>query len=259
MITYGDEMTLKVRLIPSILFMNGITVKSKRFGQHRNVGSYINAVRVYRAREVDELVFLDISATDEHRVLPNYVVKEIADECNMPLAVGGGIGRVEDITNLLSASADKISINSAVIADPAFLDRAISMFGSANIIVSIDAKKVGSKHIVFSHGGKVDSGMDVVDWAQKVEAIGAGEIFLTSMDTDGMMEGFDIDLIKKVSDNVATPVIASGGAGEPSHFVDAVLKGGASAVSAASIFHFTQYNPRDIKEVMAREGIPVRL
>ncbi|VVC04503.1 Imidazole glycerol phosphate synthase subunit HisF [Candidatus Bilamarchaeum dharawalense] len=252
-------MVLKVRIIPSILLMNGIAVKSKQFSNYRPVGSYINAVRVYNSRDVDELVFLDIQATHEKRSIPSYVVREIADECRMPLTIGGGISSISQMKKLFGASADKISINTAALKNPEIITEAAEHFGSANIIVSIDVRKVGQEYHVFSQGGTHDTGIDVVTWATKICNLGAGEIFLTSMDRDGMMGGFDIELIKTVVTNVSVPVIASGGAGKPEHFVDAVLKGGAHALSAASIFHFTQYTPHEIKATMAKEGIPVRL
>ena len=250
---------LKVRIIPSILFKDGIAVKSCQFGEYRNVGSYLNAVRVYNSGNVDELVFLDIAATGENRSIPSYVVSEISEECRTPLTIGGGIGNIDEMKKLFAASADKISINTFALKNPEFVVDAVEHFGSANIVVSIDAKKSGSVHKVFSNGGKVNSGKNVVDWARKAEELGAGEIFLTSIDCDGVMEGFDIPLIKSVVDSVNVPVIAAGGAGLPKHFVEAYLKAGPSGLSAASIFHFTQYTPRDVKEAMESAGIPIRL
>lgn len=252
-------MVLKVRIIPTILFMKGIAVKSKQFANHRNVGSYMNALRVYNLRDVDELAFLDIMASSEKRVMPSYVVREIAEECRMPLTIGGGIKSIEDIKKLFNASADKVSLNSAAVENPELIRESAKVFGSANIIVSIDAKKVGNEYVVFTHGGKIDSGLRVVEWAKRVCELGAGEILLNSIDKDGTMTGYDLELIKLVTDNVSVPVIASGGAGKPEDFVEAVLKGGASAVSAASIFHFTQHTPLEVKEVMEKAGIAVRL
>lgn len=252
-------MVLKVRIIPSILFMKGIAVKSKQFSNYRNVGSYINAVRVYNLRDVDELIFLDIAASNEKRTIPPYVVKEIAEECRMPLTIGGGIKTTEDMKKLFNACADKISINTEAIKNPAIISDAAKLFGSANIIVSIDAKKVGDNYFVFVNGGKTNTNINVVYWAKKVSELGAGEIFLNSIDRDGMMNGFEIPLIKLVTANVKIPVIAAGGAGKPKDFVDAVIEGGADAVSAASIFHFTQYTPKDVKEEMHKAGIAVRL
>ncbi len=252
-------MTLKIRIIPSVLFMNGIAVKSKKFCDHRNVGSYINAIRVYKLRDVDELIFLDISATNENRSILPYVVKEIAEECTMPLTVGGGIKNTDEIKKIFNASADKIALNTIAIKNPSIISEAVDLFGSANILVSMDVKKYDDEYIVFSNGGKTNTHLGAIDWAMKVCDLGAGEILLTSIDRDGMMNGYDTELIKKIADNVTIPIIASGGAGKPEDFVNAVLKGGASGLSAASIFHFTQYTPRNIKEHMEKEGIPVRL
>ncbi len=252
-------MVLKVRIIPSILLMNGIAVKSRQFSDYRPVGSYINAVRVYNSREVDELVFLDIKATGEGRGIPPYVVREIAAECQMPLAIGGGICETSQMKKLFGASADKISINSAALKRPELISEAAEQFGSANIVLSMDVRKVGSEYFIFGDGGARNTGMTAPAWAGKVCDLGAGEIFLTSIDNDGMMGGYDLALIKQVVENASIPVIASGGAGNPLHFIDAYLKGGADALSAASIFHFTQFTPRDVKEAMAKEGIPVRL
>jgi len=252
-------MTLKVRIIPSILLKNGMAVKSQQFTTYRPVGSYINAVRVYNTRDVDELVILDIAASAESRVMPAYVVTEIAGECRMPLTIGGGIRQPEEMHKLFGASADKVSINTAALARPTLISEAAERFGSANLIVSIDVKRVEGKPMVFSQGGKKNTQKPVLDWVAEVCELGAGEIYLNSIDQDGMMKGFDLPLIKEVTDNATVPVIAAGGAGEPSHFVDAVLQGGADAVSAASIFHFTEFTPRDVKERMAKEGISVRL
>lgn len=251
-------MVLKTRLIPSVLFMNGITVKSKKFSEYRPVGSYINIVRVYNAREVDELIFLDISATKEKRSIPHYVVSEIAKECNMPLSIGGGINNLEIATKMFLSSADKISINSAC-SDKEFVSSLIEKFGSANIIASVDVKKIGDKYNVFKNNGKENTNVDAIKWAQNLEELGVGEIFLTSIDNDGMMNGYNIELIKQITDNTKIPIIASGGAGKPMDFVNVILDGGANAVSAASIFHFTQYTPKDIKIIMEKEGISVRL
>ena len=252
-------MVLKVRIIPSVLLMKGIAVKSKQFSNYRNVGSYINTVRVYNLRDVDELAFLDIEATNEKRTIPSYVVREIAEECRMPLTIGGGIKTIEDMKKLFNACADKLSINTAAIENPNLIKEAAKIFGSANIIVSIDAKKIVTEHFVFGNAGKKNTNLKVIDWAKKVEELGAGEIFLNSLDRDGMMQGFDISLIKQVTENVNIPVIAAGGAGKPEDFVEVVLKGGADAISAASIFHFTHHTPRSIKEFMAKKGIYVRL
>lgn len=252
-------MVLKIRLIPSISLMNGIAVKSKNFKTYRNIGSYINAIRVYNLRDVDELIFLDIKATEEKRTIPAYVVKEISEETDMPLTIGGGIKTIEQMKKLFHSSADKISLNSEAIITPRLIKEAADFFGSANIVVSIDAKKVGDKYYAFTDGGKTNSFIEVSEWATKCESLGAGEIFLTSIDKDGTMTGFDIELIKTVTEKVKIPVIASGGAGKPEDFIDPIKIGGASAVSAASIFHFTQFTPREVKECMAQAGIPVRL
>lgn len=252
-------MVLKVRIIPSVLFRNGIAVKSKKFAEYRNVGSYLNIVKVYNSRDVDELVFLDIEATNENRIIPSYVVSEIAEECQMPLTIGGGIKALNEVENLFSSSADKILLNTSIIKNPLFLQQAVEHFGSANIVASIDVKKIGENYIVFSNNGKVSSEKNVLDWAVTVEELGAGEILLNSIDNDGMMCGFDIQLIKCVVDSVNIPIIAAGGAGKPQDFVDAYFNAGPNAFSAASIFHFTQYTPKDVKLAMEKEGIPVRI
>lgn len=250
---------LKTRIIPTVLFKNGIVVKTKKFTETRNIGSCINVVRVYNSREVDELVFLDIEATREDRKLPIAIVREVLDECFMPLTVGGGVKTIEDISTLLKIGADKVSINSGALKRPEFISEAAKVFGAQCVVVSIDAKKVGDGYVVFSEGGSKPTGIDPVSWAKKCEELGAGEILITSIDNDGMMEGYDVGLIKLVSDAVSVPVIANGGAGSPDDFVKAIKEGHASAVSASSIFLYTQTTPKNVKDYMGTAGIDVRL
>lgn len=250
---------LKTRMIPTVLFKNGIVVKSKKFTEHRNIGSCINVVRVYNAREVDELVFLDITATKEDRKLPIAIVREVLDECFMPLTVGGGVKTVDDINMLLRIGADKVSINSEAVKRPEFISEAAKKFGAQCVVVSIDAKKKDGGYEVFTEGGSKPTGLDPVAWAKKCEELGAGEILINSIDNDGMMDGYDIELTKIVSDAVSIPVIACGGAGSLEDFVKAIKEGHASAVSASSIFLFTQTTPKNVKESMAEAGIDVRL
>jgi len=251
---------LKKRLIPIMLFKNDRLVKSIRFEEFRNVGNPIQMARVYNSRGVDELVFLDINATCEKRKPLLVFIKEILEECFMPLTVGGGIRNLNDIDDLLKIGADKVSINTAAVEDPSFVSEAAKRFGSSNIVVSIDAKrKPDSKYEVFTHGGHAATGLDAVDFAKQAEEMGAGEILINSIDSDGMMGGYDIGLIHNVSSAVNVPVIGCGGAGKPKDFVDCVTLGGTSAVAAASIFHFTEYTPAMIKRHMKDQGLDVRI
>jgi len=250
---------LKTRIIPTVLFKNGIVVKTKKFSEHRNIGSCINTVRVYNAREVDELIFIDTDATKEMRGLPIAIVREVLDECFMPLTVGGGVKTTEDINALLKIGADKVSINSEAVKRPDFISEAAKVFGSQSIVISIDAKRNGGSYEVFTESATKPSGMDPVFWAKKCEKLGAGEILINSIDHDGMMDGFDIELIKQVSDAVNIPVIACGGAGNLDDFTKAIKEGHASAVSASSIFLFTQTTPENVKMHMAKSGINVRI
>ncbi len=253
-------MSVKVRLIPTLLFKNTHLVKTVQFKRYRPVGIPVPAVKVYNAREVDELVFLDISASLENRGPRLDLIAETSEECFMPLAVGGGVRTVEDIRQLLLVGADKVVINSEALRRPEFVTEGARMFGRQCIVLSIDVQRNASgKYEVMTRGGTQGTGKDPVVWAKTVEGLGAGEILLTSVDRDGTQEGYDLELIRSVATAVGVPVIASGGVGRLEHFVQGVLEGRANAVSAASIFHFSQHTPLDAKAAMQRAGINVRL
>jgi cyclase len=264
---------LKHRIIPCLLLKDGKLTKTIRFGlddagnpthEHvRNIGNYIAAVKVFNARDVDELVFLDISATADDRDPLYPVIADVARECFMPLAVGGGIRTLDQIQRLLNVGADKIVLNSAPFDTPELISQAANRYGAQLVVVSIDVKREDNGELmVYSHNGTKNTGKNVVEWADQAVQLGAGEIFLTSIDHDGKMDGFDTKLIELVAKTarlrVQVPVIASGGAGTPEHFL-AAIQSGADAVSAASIFQYTQYTPNDIKAYLAEHGVPVRL
>jgi imidazole glycerol-phosphate synthase subunit HisF len=247
---------LKVRVIPTLTIKGQRLVKSVTFKDHRNIGSYIAAVRVFNARDVDELVFLDLDAGKKG--IQKWIIEEVTKECFMPVTLGGGVKTISDVTLLLSAGADKVAMNSGALERPELITETARRFGSQCAVVSIDVRHLNGTWNVFSHSGTKDTGMDVISWAKKAELLGAGEILLTSIDREGMMEGYDLDLIRKVSRSVRIPVIASGGAGLPRHCTEAV-QAGASAIAAASIFQYTQMTPRAIKEELLRFGIPTRI
>lgn len=252
---------LKVRVIPALLFKNpemGL-VKSVGFNNLRTVGNPINAARVYNSRNVDELIFLDIGARRDNRPIDSVTVKKILDECFMPVTVGGKIETAEDVRKILLIGADKVSINTSGINNPELISRISNSYGSQCLVISIDAKKINGKYRVFSQAGQKDTGLEASQWAKKAESLGAGEILITSIDKEGGMNGYDIDLTAKISSAVNIPVIAHGGAGNPRHIIDAVKLGKASAVAAASIFHFTHWTPMTVKQEMGQSGIPVRL
>ena len=232
---------LKTRVIPVLTIKNERLVKSVRFADHRNIGSYIAAVRVFNARDVDELIFLDLDA-GTRGIRPD-LLREVTKECFMPVTLGGGVRSVEDIQTLLRSGADKVSINTGALENPGLIDAGAKRYGSQCIVVSIDASEDSDR---------------AVAWAKEAEARGAGEILLTSISHDGVMEGYDLDLIEKVSGAVRIPVIAVGGAGTPQHCVKAVQQG-AAAVGAASIFQYTQTTPQMIKKALAEAGIPTRV
>lgn len=248
---------LKIRVIPCLTIKGLRLVKSIRFSEHRNIGSYIAAARVFNARDVDEMIVLDLDA--KHEGLHPELISEIAKECFMPLTVGGGVKTLEDISLLLRLGADKVSINSAAVLDPEFITAASAQFGSQCIVVSIDVRFQKGGWEVFIHGGKKATGLSPVFFAKEAEKRGAGEIFLTSIDHDGCMDGYDLLLVKNVAEAVSLPVIASGGAGNQAHCVSVVREGGASAVSAASMYQYTEITPRMIKGELAKCGAPVRL
>ena len=251
---------LKTRLIPCLDVADGRVVKGVNFVGLRDAGDPVEAAIAYDAAGADELCFLDIHATHENRGTMFDLARRTAEHCFMPLTVGGGVREVDDVRALLLAGADKVSFNSAAVADPDVVARAADKFGSQCIVVAIDAKTVRpGKWEIFTHGGRKPTGIDAVAFARLVEAKGAGEILLTSMDRDGTRAGFNLPLTRAIADAVGIPVIASGGVGNLDHLVEGVTEGGASAVLAASIFHFGEFTIGEAKAHMAAAGIPVRL
>ena len=251
---------LSVRIIPCLDVHGGRVVKGVKFEELRDAGDPVAVAAAYEKQGADELVFLDITASSDERRTMVDVVERTADQVFMPLTVGGGLRSVEDIRTMLNAGADKVSLNTSAIKDPALVKEAARKFGSQCIVVAIDAKNVGpGKWEVFTHGGRNPTDLEAVAWAKKVAALGAGEILLTSMDADGTKEGYDMDLVRSVSEAVSIPVIASGGAGRLEHMADVLQNGGADAVLAASIFHFGEYTVGDVKRFLAERGVPVRL
>jgi len=250
---------LAKRIIPCLDVMEGRVVKGVNFLDLRDAGDPVENARFYDEEMADELVFLDITASHEKRNIMIDVVRHTAEEVFMPLTVGGGVRTVEDIRALLKAGADKVSINTAAVQHPSLVAEASRAFGSQCIVVAIDAKQKGESWEVYIHGGRTPTGIDAVEWAREVEDMGAGEILLTSMDRDGTKDGYDIPLTKTISQTVSIPVIASGGAGNPQHLLEGLVKGLADAVLAASIFHYREYSLRDVKEYLREQGVPVRL
>lgn len=250
---------LSVRIIPCLDVHNGRVVKGVNFVNLIDAGDPVEQAKAYEAQGADELVFLDITASSDGRAIMREVVERTASECFMPLTVGGGLRTLEDIRAMLNAGADKVSLNTSAITNPDLVSQASAKFGNQCIVVAIDAKQDGvGKWRVYTHGGRNKTELDAVEWAREVERRGAGEILLTSMDSDGTKDGYDIPLTRAVSDAVKIPVIASGGAGKLEHLVDAVTLGKASAVLAASIFHFGKYSIKQAKEAMAKAGIKTR-
>jgi len=251
---------LKTRIIPCLDVADGRVVKGVNFVDLRDAGDPVEQAQAYDAAGADELCFLDIHATHENRGTMYDLATRTAEQCFMPLTIGGGVRTVEDVRNLLLAGADKVSFNSAAVADPDVIARAADKFGSQCIVCAIDAKTVASgKWEIFTHGGRRSTGIDAVAFAKTVAEKGAGEILLTSMDRDGTKQGFNLPLTRAIADAVPVPVIASGGVGTLDHLVEGVTEGGASAVLAASIFHFGEYTVAEAKAHMHAAGIPVRL
>ena len=249
----------KVRVIPCLDVKDGRVVKGVNFVDLRDAGDPVEAAMAYDAAGADELCFLDITASHENRDTIYDVVTRTAEACFMPLTVGGGVRTVEDIRTLLTCGADKVSINTAAVARREFVREAAEKFGDQCIVVAIDAKKVGDHWEIFTHGGRNATGIDAVGYAKEVVSLGAGEILLTSMDRDGTKAGYDIPLTRAIADAVPVPVIASGGVGNLQHMVEGIRDGHATAVLAASIFHFGEYSVRDAKDYMKKAGLPVRI
>ena len=256
---------LAKRVIPCLDVHDGKVTRGVQFGKAeagelRNVGDPVELALRYNEQGADEMVFFDITASAHGRATMVSVIERTADECFMPLTVGGGIRTVEDMHAMLRAGADKVSINSSALATPELIRQGAEKFGSQCIVVSIDAKRVApEKWEVFSHGGRKPTGLDAIEWAKKAVALGAGEIVLNSIDADGTKAGFDLVVTRRVSESVGVPVVASGGAGNLEHMADVLLEGKADAVLAASIFHFGTYTVGDVKKFLAEKNIPVRL
>ncbi|ABB74121.1 imidazole glycerol phosphate synthase subunit HisF [Nitrosospira multiformis] len=252
-------MGLAKRIIPCLDVTNGRVVKGVKFVSLRDAGDPIEIARRYDDQGADELTFLDITASSDDRDLILHIIEEVAAQVFIPLTVGGGVRKVEDVRRLLNAGADKVSINTSAIQNPQLVADAAGRYGSQCIVVAIDAKRAGQGWEVFTHGGRKPTGLDAIEWAKKMQSLGAGEILLTSMDRDGTRDGFDLALTRAVSDAVDVPVIASGGVGNLQHLVDGVVEGHADAVLAASVFHYGEYTVRQAKEYMSQHGIEVRL
>jgi cyclase len=252
-------MSLAKRIIPCLDVTAGRVVKGVNFVNLRDAGDPVEIARRYDEQGADELAFLDITASSDERDTLLHVVEDVAAQVFIPLTVGGGVRGAQDVRRLLNAGADKVSINTAAVQNPGVVEDAAGRFGAQCIVVAIDAKRSGGRWEVFTHGGRRATGLDAVAWARRMQAAGAGEILLTSMDRDGTREGFDLALTRAVAEAVDVPVIASGGVGNLEHLAAGVLEGKADAVLAASVFHYGEYTVRQAKELMAARGIEVRL
>ena len=252
-------MSLAKRIIPCLDVTNGRVVKGINFVELQDAGDPVEVAKKYNEQGADELTFLDITASSDNRGLIFDIIENVAKQIFIPMTVGGGVRTCEDVRNLLNAGADKVGINTAAIKNPDLVAEAASRFGSQAIVVAIDAKKVDDHWEVFTHGGRNPTGINALDWAKKMVKFGAGELLITSMDKDGTKTGFDNILNKLISESVQVPLIASGGVGNLQHLVDGVIKGHASAVLAASIFHFGEFTIQQAKAYMQKSGIPMRL
>ena len=250
---------LAKRIIPCLDVKDGRVVKGTQFVDLRDAGDPVENAKAYDQQGADEIAFLDITASYEKRDILLDIVRRTAEEIFIPLTVGGGVRRLEDIRNLLKAGADKVSVNTAAVKDPRFVERASRRFGSQCIVIAIDAKRKGEGWEVFTHGGRVSTGIDAVFWAKKMEDLGAGEILLTSMDRDGTKDGYDIELTRTISEQASIPVIASGGVGNLEHLYEGLVLGKASAVLAASIFHYREFSISQVKSFLKEKGVTVRL
>ena len=250
---------IKTRIIPCLDVDNGRVVKGINFVDLKDAGDPVKQAKFYSDNGADEITFLDITATHQKRKAMVDIIERTANECLVPLTVGGGIKSIEDMNMFLSVGADKVSVNSSAINNPSLISKGADKFGNQCIVVAIDAKRTKKSWDVFINGGRINTGLDVIQWAKKVESLGAGEILLTSMDRDGTKIGFDLDLTRNISDRVGIPVIASGGIGEIDHFVDGVKVGGASALLAASVFHFGKFTITEVKKHLISQGIDVRI
>jgi cyclase len=249
---------LKTRVIPTLLYKDFGLVKGIAFDSCRAVGSPMQAIKVYEMRGVDELVLFDVTATLQERPPDFELVDDLADDCFMPLTVGGGVRNIEHVRGLLQVGADKVSLGTAALEEPQLIEAAANCFGTQCVVVSIDVRRDGGVATVWSRSGTVDTGRSPAEVAKEVEARGAGEIVLQSVDRDGTMDGYDLDSLRDVCDAVSIPVVASGGAGTYDHMLDAVRDGGASAVAAASMFHFTEQTPQGAKDHLHEHGVAVR-
>lgn len=250
---------LAKRIIPCLDVKNGRVVKGIQFVNLRDAGDPVENARAYDEQGADEIAFLDITASSDERDILLDVVRKTAEEIYIPLTVGGGVRRLEDIRNLLNAGADKVSVNTAAVKDPSFVERASKRFGSQCIVIAIDAKRKAEGWEVYTHGGRTPTGIDAVAWARRMEEMGAGEILLTSMDRDGTKDGYDIDLTRTIAEATSIPVIASGGVGNLEHLYEGLVLGKASAVLAASIFHYREYSIAQVKSFLRDRGVTVRL
>ena len=250
---------LAKRIIPCLDVKGGRVVKGTQFVNLKDAGDPVENARAYDEQGADEIAFLDITASHEKRDILLDVVRRAAEEIFIPLTVGGGVRRLEDIRNLLRAGADKVSVNTAAVKDPPFIEKASKRFGSQCVVIAIDAKRKGEGWEVYTHGGRVPTGIDAVLWAKQMEEMGAGEILLTSMDRDGTKDGYDIELTRTISERVGIPVIASGGVGTLEHLYEGLILGKASAVLAASIFHYREYTIVQVKSYLKEKGVTVRL